>query len=86
MAVDWYLTGVSTCRMDKLVRELGTNSLSRSQLSWVPSDLDEQVGAFRYRPLGDEGPFTFVTADALDDEGPRERAHDQRGRTPRDAS
>jgi transposase-like protein len=31
----------------------------------MAADLDEQVAAFRTRPLGDAGPFTFVAADAL---------------------
>ena len=31
----------------------------------MAADLDEQVAAFRTRPLGESGPFTFVAADAL---------------------
>ena len=31
----------------------------------MAADLDAQVAAFRTRPLGDAGPFTFVVADAL---------------------
>jgi transposase-like protein len=31
----------------------------------MAADLDEQVAAFRTRPLADAGPFTFVAADAL---------------------
>lgn len=60
-----YLLGVSTRRMDKLVQSLGITSLSKSQVSRMAADLDEQVAAFRARPLGDAGPFTFVAADAL---------------------
>jgi transposase-like protein len=60
-----YLLGVSTRRMDKLVQSLGITGLSRSQVSRMAADLDEQVAAFRTRPLGDAGPFTFVAADAL---------------------
>jgi transposase-like protein len=60
-----YLLGVSTRRMDKLVHSLGITSLSKSQVSRMAADLDEQVTAFRTRPLGDAGPFTFVAADAL---------------------
>ena len=60
-----YLLGVSTRRMDKLVATLGITSLSKSQVSRMAADLDEQVTAFRTRPLGDAGPFTFVAADAL---------------------
>ena len=60
-----YLLGVSTRRMDKLVSTLGITSLSKSQVSRMAADLDEQVAAFRARPLGEAGPFTFVAADAL---------------------
>jgi putative transposase len=64
-----YLLGVSTRRMDKLVQTLGITSLSKSQVSRMAADLDEQVTAFRTRPLGAQnggpGPFTFVAADAL---------------------
>ncbi len=31
----------------------------------MAEQLDEQVAAFRHRPLGQAGPFTFVAADAL---------------------
>jgi len=59
-----YLLGVSTRRMDKLVESLGITRLSKSQVSRMAQDLDEQVAAFRTRPL-DAGPYTFVAADAL---------------------
>ena len=59
-----YLLGVSTRRMDKLVEWLGITRLSKSQVSRMATDLDEQVHAFRTRPL-DAGPYTFVAADAL---------------------
>src|SRR6476620_5618062 len=59
-----YLLGVSTRRMEKLVESLGITSLSKSQVSMMARDLDAQVEAFRTRPL-DQGPYTFVAADAL---------------------
>jgi putative transposase len=59
-----YLLGVSTRRMEKLVSQLGIDSLSKSQVSEMAKSLDEQVAAFRTRPL-DAGPYTFVAADAL---------------------
>ena len=65
VVADCYLAGVSTRRMDKLVKTLGINSLSKSQVSRMAGDLDEHVESFRHRPLGDAGPFTFVAADAL---------------------
>jgi len=59
-----YLLGVSTRRMEKLVESLGITRLSKSQVSIMAKDLDEQVEQFRTRPL-DAGPYTFVAADAL---------------------
>src|SRR5947208_1219022 len=59
-----YLLGVSTRRMEKLVESLGITRLSKSQVSEMAKDLDEQVEAFRHRPL-DAGPYTFVAAHAL---------------------
>ncbi|WP_251450069.1 IS256 family transposase [Microbacterium sp. Marseille-Q6648] len=65
VVADCYLAGVSTRRMDKLVKTLGIHSLSKSQVSRMAAELDEHVDQFRHRPLGDAGPFTFVAADAL---------------------
>ncbi|HEX2300395.1 MAG TPA: IS256 family transposase [Pseudonocardiaceae bacterium] len=59
-----YLLGVSTRRMEKLVESLGITRLSKSQVSEMAKDLDVQVADFRHRPL-DQGPYTFVAADAL---------------------
>ena len=59
-----YLLGVSTRRMERLVATLGITGLSKSQVSVMASELDEQVQAFRTRPL-DAGPYTFLAADAL---------------------
>ena len=65
VVADCYLAGVSTRRMDKLVKTLGIHSLSKSQVSRMAAELDEHVEQFRHRPLGHAGPFTFVAADAL---------------------
>src|SRR4051812_15488960 len=59
-----YLLGVSTRRMERLVESLGITRLSKSQVSEMARDLDEQVAQFRHRPL-DAGPYTFLAADAL---------------------
>ena len=64
MVATCYLLGVSTRRMEKLVETLGITRLSKSQVSAMAQDLDEQVAAFRSRPL-DAGPYLFLAADAL---------------------
>ena len=65
VVADCYLAGVSTRRMDKLVKTLGIHSLSKSQVSRMAAELDTHVTEFRNRPLDEAGPFTFVAADAL---------------------
>src|SRR5690606_5555870 len=65
VVADCYLAGVSTRRMDKLVKTLGIDSLSKSQVSRMATELDEIVDDFRHRRLDTAGPFTFVAADAL---------------------
>jgi putative transposase len=65
VVADCYLAGVSTRRMDKLVKTLGIDSLSKSQVSRMATELDTIVEEFRHRPLDAAGPFTFVAADAL---------------------
>ncbi len=52
---DAYLAGVSTRRVEKLVRQLGVERMSRSQVSRLAKSLDEIVEDFRTRPL-DGGP------------------------------
>src|SRR5436309_3518610 len=59
-----YLLGVSTRRMERLVDSLGITKLSRTQVSVMARELDTAVADFRGRPL-DQGPYTFVAADAL---------------------
>lgn len=59
-----YLLGVSTRRMDKLVQALGITGMSKSQVSVMAGELDQLVADFRNRPL-DQGPYTFLAADAL---------------------
>ncbi len=64
MVATAYLLGVSTRRVEKLAESLGVTQLSKSQVSAMSKHLDEQVTAFRNRPL-DQGPYSFVRVDAL---------------------
>jgi transposase-like protein len=59
-----YVEGVSTRRVEDLIQALGCDGISKSQVSRICSALDEQVQAFRERPL-DEGPYPYVWLDAL---------------------
>lgn len=61
---DCYLAGVSTRRVDKLVKQLGIDGMSKSQVSELAKSLDEIVEGWRNRPL-DTGPYPYVWIDAL---------------------
>jgi transposase-like protein len=56
-----YVCGVSTRKVDQLVESLGLR-VSRSEVSRVCAGLDEQVEAFRTRPL--EGRYPYLWLDA----------------------
>ncbi len=56
-----YVCGVSTRKVDQLVESLGLR-VSRSEVSRICAGLDEQVEAFRGRPL--EGRYPYIWLDA----------------------
>jgi putative transposase len=56
-----YVCGVSTRRVDQLVESLGLR-ISKSEVSRIACLLDEQVSAFRQRPLEGRYPYVFVDA------------------------
>lgn len=60
-----YVTGVSTRKVDRLVRTMGIDGISKSQVSEIAHSLDETVEAFRGRPL-DAGPYPFLWLDAME--------------------
>jgi putative transposase len=59
-----YLHGVSTRKVDDLVKALGVDTgISKSEVSRICEDLDEEVAAFRGRSLkGDAFPYVFLDA------------------------
>jgi putative transposase len=59
-----YVEGVSTRRVDDVVKSMGITGISKSQVSELAKSLDETVAAFRNRPL-DAGPYTYLWVDAL---------------------
>jgi len=59
-----YVEGVSTRRVDDVVKAMGIEGISKSQVSAMAKELDAVVEAFRSRPL-DAGPYTYVWLDAL---------------------
>ena len=59
-----YVEGVSTRRVDDLVKALGCEGISKSQVSRICSELDEVVEDFLGRPL-DGGSYPSLWLDAL---------------------
>lgn len=59
-----YVEGVSTRRVDDLVKSLGCDGISQSQVSRICQDLDQVVETFLGRPL-DASPYPYVWLDAL---------------------
>jgi len=59
-----FVNGVSTRKMERLAKSLGIESLSRSQVSNMAKELDEQVENFRNRPL-DACHYPVLWVDAL---------------------
>jgi transposase-like protein len=59
-----YVLGVSTRRVDDLVKAMGIEQVSASQVSRIAKTLDETVAEFRNRPL-DRGPYRYIWIDAL---------------------
>lgn len=59
-----YVEGVSTRRVDDLVKAMGIEGISSSQVSRMAAELDAKVTEFRERPL-DAGPYRYLWIDAL---------------------
>jgi putative transposase len=59
-----YLHGVSTRKVDDLVKALGADTgISKSEVSRICADLDAEVAAFRDRSLADQAfPYVFLDA------------------------
>lgn len=64
VVMEAYVHGVSTRKVDDLVRALGADTgISKSEVSRICADLDEDVAAFRDRPLdADAYPYVFLDA------------------------
>ncbi len=80
VVMEAYLHGVSTRKVDDLVKALGADTgISKSEVSRICADLDEEVTAFRDRSLaGQRYPYLFL--DATYCKCPRTTSHDG-GRT-----
>lgn len=57
-----YVLGVSTRKVDELVKAMGASGMSKSEVSRLASTLDAQVEAFRRRKLDREYPYLWLDA------------------------
>src|SRR5215203_3684244 len=64
VVMEAYLHGVSTRKVDDLVRALGADTgISKSEVSRICADLDAEVGAFADRSLAEQAfPYLFLDA------------------------
>ena len=60
-----YVEGMSTRRVEDLVRAMGIDGISKSEVSRMAAELDAKVAQFRERPL-DAGPYRYLWIDALE--------------------
>jgi putative transposase len=62
VVMEAYVNGVSTRKVDRLVEQLGIGGMTKDRVSGLCRALDEQVEAFRCRPL--EGAYPYLWLDA----------------------
>ena len=62
VVLEAYVNGVSTRKVDRLVEQLGIGGMTKDRVSALCRALDEQVDAFRHRPL--EGAYPYLWVDA----------------------
>jgi putative transposase len=57
-----FLQGVSTRRVQKVMREFGLENISASEVSRIAKKLDEEVQQFLNRPIEEPIPFLYIDA------------------------
>jgi putative transposase len=62
VVMEAYVNGVSTRKVDRLVSQLGIGAMSKDRVSALCRALDEQVEAFRSRPLEGAHPYPWLDA------------------------
>jgi transposase-like protein len=61
-----YVQGVSTRSVDALVKSMGMEGISKSQVSRLCREIDDKVNNFLNRPLEGEWPYVWVDATYLE--------------------
>jgi putative transposase len=62
VVLEAYVNGVSTRKVDRLVEQLGIDGMTKDRVSALCRALDEQVEAFRQRPLDGAYPYLWLDA------------------------
>ena len=57
-----YIQGVSTRSVDDLVKAMGMDGISKSQVSRLCGEIDERVNAFLARPIEGDWPYLWLDA------------------------
>jgi transposase-like protein len=57
-----YVRGISTRSVDDLVRAMGMDGISRSQVSRLCAEIDERVSDFLARPIEGDWPYLWLDA------------------------
>jgi putative transposase len=65
VVMEAYVNGVSTRKVDRLVSQLGLQGMTKDRVSALCRALDQQVEAFRQRPLEGEYPYLWLDAKQL---------------------
>ena len=62
VVMEAYVNGVSTRKVDRLVEQLGVHGMTKDRVSALCRRLDDQVDAFRHRPLEGAHPYLWLDA------------------------
>jgi putative transposase len=62
VVMEAYVNGVSTRKVDRLVEQLGIHGMTKDRVSALCHALDDQVDAFRQRPLEGAHPYLWLDA------------------------
>ena len=62
VVMEAYVNGVSTRKVDRLVEQLGIHGMTKDRVSALCRALDDQVAAFRQRPLEGAHPYLWLDA------------------------
>lgn len=60
-----YILGVSTRKMDKLLKSMGLTGIDKSKVSRINKELDALVHQFRQRPLLEQYPYLWLDATVI---------------------